>query len=520
MLTISGLVALPRLGLSVLVPGPPGALDAAISWLHNTELPDPSGYIGRAELVLTNGLWQAGTTARAFVGRCRAAGAAGVVFGLRDATPATPPELVEACREAELPLLQLPTEVPFTAVTHAAADILAAERQSPLAASLRRGTAFTDALSSGAGADGVLRILRREHELPLAVVDRTGSVLAQRGARLAPEARVTAATALARTPPPLELTLVPGVTATLLPIGTFGRPDAALLCLRAAIALTEEQQQALSQAAHFLSMEIARRQAVRASEERFAGELVDMITSGVGSRVDVARRLGTFGIDPAQPLAVLAAATAPGGVATADLATALRGLLADHGVAAMVATGSADVVIVAAWREPSEALAPWCRRQAAALGRRFTDARAVIGVGGPAAGPDRLRTALLEARRACQVLVRTGGGLAVARLGDLPTYHVLLSRADPQVLRQLVAAVLTPIRDHDAAHGGQLEATLRVFLAHQASPSGAAKTLHLHVNSLYKRLDRISELTGRDTATLDGRLDLFLALEADALSSP
>ena len=44
--------------------------------------------------------------------------------------------------------------------------------------------------------------------------------------------------------------------------------------------------------------------------------------------------------------------------------------------------------------------------------------------------------------------------------------------------------------------------------------------MHLHVNSLYKRLTRISALTGRDTTTLTGRLDLLLALEADALTTP
>ncbi|MES4908008.1 MULTISPECIES: helix-turn-helix domain-containing protein [unclassified Streptomyces] len=44
--------------------------------------------------------------------------------------------------------------------------------------------------------------------------------------------------------------------------------------------------------------------------------------------------------------------------------------------------------------------------------------------------------------------------------------------------------------------------------------------MHLHINSLYKRLARITELTGRDTATLTGRLDLLLALEADALTAP
>ncbi|MEU1792187.1 PucR family transcriptional regulator ligand-binding domain-containing protein [Streptomyces sparsogenes] len=516
MLTISALVALPHLGLSVIIPGPPGALDAEIAWLHNTELPDPSGYIGRTELVLTNGLWLSSTPADEFVAHCRAAGAAGIVFGLRDATPATPAGLVEACRTAGLPLLQLPTEVPFTAVTQAAADVHATEKQTPLAASLRRGTAFTNAISAGAGADGVLGVLRREHNLPLAVVDRTGAVLAHSGgAALSAEDTHTAAVSLARTPPPLELALTEDTTATLLPVGTTGRPDAALLCLRAAADLTEAQQQALGQAAHYLAMEIARRQAIRAGEERFAGELIDMIVSGVGSAGDITRRLGAFGVDPDQPLAALAFATR-GDTPMSDLAAAIRTALTDRGIPAMVATGHADVVAVCAWRRPATDLTDWCRR----LAEHLADHHTVIGIGSPVTGATHLRTALLEARRAGSVLAQTSRHLTVARLTDLPTYHTLLSRADPQLLHQLTTAILGPLRDYDTAHDGRLEATLRSFLDHQASPTATAQAMHLHVNSLYKRLTRISALTGRDTTTLTGRLDLLLALEADALTTP
>ncbi|MES4908007.1 MULTISPECIES: PucR family transcriptional regulator ligand-binding domain-containing protein [unclassified Streptomyces] len=436
-LTISALVDLPRLGLSVLVPGPPGALDAEIAWLHNTELPDPSGYIGRTELVLTNGLWLPATPADEFVAHCLAAGAAGIVFGLRDVTPHTPATLTDACRAVGLPLLQLPVDVPFTAVTQAASDIRATERQTPLAASLHRGTAFTDAISAGTGADGVLRVLRREHELPLAVIDRTGAVLAHSAdAALSADAAHTAATALTRTPPPMELALIEGATATLLPVGTVGHPDAALLCLRPAADLTEPQQQALSQAAHYLAIEIARRQAVRASEERFASELIDMIVSGVGSPTTITRRLGAFGIDPEQPLAALAV-TSRAGVPMTDLAAATRTALQDQGVPAVVATGHADVVAVCTWRRPAEPLPAWCRRLTgtdAAWDRRpprLPDG-SVIGIGGPVAGPAQLRTAVLEARRASAVLAQTSHHLTVARLIDLPTYHTLLSRADPR----------------------------------------------------------------------------------------
>ncbi|MFD2277822.1 hypothetical protein ACFSUJ_00045 [Streptomyces lusitanus] len=236
----------------------------------------------------------------------RAAGARGIVFGLLDTTPETPPALIDACRRANLLLLQLPIEVPFAAVTHAAANIVADARRNPLMTTLRRAETFANTLAAEHGAAGVLRVLRHEHpDLPLALVDRTGALLAEAGTSLTAGDRTVTTTALMRKPPPLELVLDAG-TATLLPVGAFGQPEAALLCLRPAAHLSEAELSALSQAAHFLVLDIARRQAVRASEERFAHELIDMIISGTGSTPDITRRLAAFGLDGGEALVVLA----------------------------------------------------------------------------------------------------------------------------------------------------------------------------------------------------------------------
>jgi hypothetical protein len=97
MLSLATLLDNPALELRLLVPGPAGALGREALWVHNTELPDPSPYVREGEIVLTNGLWLQETTATEFAASVRRAGAAGIVFGLRKETPATPPELVAAC---------------------------------------------------------------------------------------------------------------------------------------------------------------------------------------------------------------------------------------------------------------------------------------------------------------------------------------------------------------------------------------------------------------------------------------
>src|SRR5690606_8613341 len=142
-----------------------------------------------------------------FVAGVQHAGGAGIVFGLRAERTSTPAELIEACAAAGMPLLEISVDVPFTAITRAAAASYAAERQEALVGLVRRGNALAAAISHGAGASGVLEVLRRDHDLPLAVVDRMGRLLGAAGAHLDAEQAGTAARALARRPRPLEVDL-------------------------------------------------------------------------------------------------------------------------------------------------------------------------------------------------------------------------------------------------------------------------------------------------------------------------
>ena len=54
--------------------------------------------------------------------------------------------------------------------------------------------------------------------------------------------------------------------------------------------------------------------------------------------------------------------------------------------------------------------------------------------------------------------------------------------------------------------------TLRVFLDCSGSWKRAADRLHLHVNTLRYRIERIGQLTGRDLTDLADQVDLYIAL--------
>lgn len=517
MLSLSALLAESALELEVEVSGPAGALDREVLWLHNTELPDPSPYIRASEVVLTNGLWRDTTTAAGFVAALQRARAGGLIFGLTEQHPSAPTDLVDACAGAGLPLVALSVAVPFTAITEAAARIQGAARQDALAKLVRRGDALALSIARGGGAEGVLDVLRREHDLPLLVIDRLGRRLAGDG--VDPEIDRRAADALARRPPPLEADL-PGVgpSAVFLVEGAMGDIDAGVFCLRPLAQISDAERAAVEQAARFLSLEVTKQQALQAIESRFASELLEMVLSGAARAADVRDRLRAFGIDPNAQLAVIAIVVGDGPVRPPGSTDEIEAFFRGRGIPAVVVAGSQDTVAVFPWNTTSADVVALCRRLVDAVTARFPDDRAVVGVGALAPDSTALREPLISSREVCHVLHRRDSASRVGTFADVSTYRMLLGLHDRSVLRRFADDILGPLRAHDQQYGTELERTLRAFLSNDGQFATTAAELFVHVNTLRNRLARIGELAGRDVTRLEDRVDLFLALEADTLA--
>jgi DNA-binding PucR family transcriptional regulator len=61
-------------------------------------------------------------------------------------------------------------------------------------------------------------------------------------------------------------------------------------------------------------------------------------------------------------------------------------------------------------------------------------------------------------------------------------------------------------------HGAELAAALEATLDAGGDVARAARELHVHRATLYRRLERVQELTGLDLASGDDRLRAHLAL--------
>ncbi|WGP13617.1 GAF domain-containing protein [Streptomyces sp. SH5] len=249
------------------------------------------------------------------------------------------------------------------------------------------------------------------------------------------------------------------------------------------------------------------RRSVAETEDRVRGELLGDLLARTGDPGTLAARARRLGVDLNRRHSVFVAHSevAPRHrllAASARSAQALDGLAGLH---------QDHVVLVA----PSDAPGPAAQTLAAELGQAV-GFPVTVGAAGPAAGPAELPDAHREADRclsALRALGRTGSGAAVADLGFI---GVLLG--DQADLGGYVRRTLGPVLDYDSRRGTDLVTTLDAYFAEGASLTRTKSLLHVHVNTVVQRLERVGRLLGPDWSSPARTLEIQLALRLHRLT--
>jgi DNA-binding PucR family transcriptional regulator len=95
----------------------------------------------------------------------------------------------------------------------------------------------------------------------------------------------------------------------------------------------------------------------------------------------------------------------------------------------------------------------------------------------------------------------------VSELGFL---GVLLS--DSPDVEGFINATVGPVLDYDRLRSTELARTLDAYYETGCSPTHSAKSLHVHPNTVARRLERVCELLGPDWQQPERSLDIQLAL--------
>ncbi|NUL03207.1 GAF domain-containing protein [Streptomyces lunaelactis] len=308
------------------------------------------------------------------------------------------------------------------------------------------------------------------------------------------------------------------------------------LVLRGHPDLDPVDQRTLERAAMVTSLLLLARRSAHDAEQRVRGELLDDLLDAPDRDPRLLReRAARLRADLDAPHVVLAARIdGPGanpadrgtpGADTAERATADRQRLwsaASHlaatrsGLAA--ARDGGTVLLLPLGPDDTEAdLARQTARQLGGTLRELVTVGASSPVPSPAGDPSPIAGAYAQARRcldALRLLGRSGQGAAAQDLGFLG-----LLLADPGDIDGFVRRTMGEVVEYDRQRGTDLVRTLDAYFASGMSPARTKDDLHVHVNTVAQRLERIGRLLGPDWQSPARSLEIQLALRLHAMSA-
>lgn len=360
---------------------------------------------------------------------------------------------------------------------------------------------LTGAVIRGGGFAEVAAELERAIGAPVALRGADGEPLA--GPRLdVPDGRPLFGHVTSVTPRRLALTGGEAVVAPVfLPSGYAG-------CLVAVSfpALDDEAVQLLTIGATSAALVMASERLVAEAELRSRGEFVNALLSPDADDRSVRRRARATGIDLDRVSVVVV--LDPGGEdprTAAQLATRLAGELggwsADH----------ADHIVTFL---PAAATSPVKERLHRLTGGRLPCA---VGIAPCKGGTREVRLSHEIARQSATVLHALGRSTDCVESSELGVYRTLFSQAGRDEIKSFVEATIGPLLAHDRDRQRDLVHTLSTYLEQSQHHARTCSELHIHANTLYQRLDRVTELIGSRWREPQRSLEFQLALRLDDL---
>ncbi|MEV6247779.1 GAF domain-containing protein [Streptomyces sp. NPDC051742] len=288
-------------------------------------------------------------------------------------------------------------------------------------------------------------------------------------------------------------------------------------------------QRTLERAALVTSLLLLARRSAGEAEQRVRGELLDdLLDAPDRDRRLLKERAARLRTDSEAPHVVLAARVdRAGGTADPDaggresadrqrLWSAATHLAATRHGLASARDGGTVLLLPLGHGESAAELARQTARSLGGTLREPVTVGASAPVRAPLDRPDQVAVAYQEARRCLDALLllhRSGQGAAAEDLGFLG-----LLLADGRDIDGFVDRTIGQVVSYDRRRGTDLVRTLDAYFASGMSPARTKDELHVHVNTVAQRLERVGRLLGPDWQSPSRALEIQLALRLHALS--
>ncbi|MBT2502200.1 PucR family transcriptional regulator [Curtobacterium sp. ISL-83] len=478
-------------------------LDAPLSWLHSSDLADPTPFLAAGQGLLTTGT-QFGTDADvsaemvdAYVARLRDRGLVTLGFGTEVVRAGTPEALVAACERHGLPLVEVPYETSFIAVAQANADAVArdANARNAWALSAQRAISLAAMRPDGLGAT----IAELSHQLDgwVGLIDVSGRL-----DRSHPVDGVTAddlalvqgqALRLLRAGQRASLPVATQHTGfTLQTLGSGGHLSG-VLAIANESALDQAGREVVTSVIALAGLALQQNTELARARGLLRTGLLTMLSVGDPEVVDRTSR-EVWGPLPVEPVRIAAV-----DVSDHDLDTVVDLLelwVQDRPGQLFFAVDDALFLCVTADHVGL----------VEDLVARF-DLRAGLSDGAAYRSFGRARTEAVQALDR-----RREGRPGITEFGDLAREGVLAHLAHVDVDAGAVArAFLAPLVEHDAAAGTELTRTVRAWLEENCEYDRTAQSLGIHRHTARARVEHAGRLLERDLSVFATRADLWAA---------
>lgn len=476
-------------------------LDRTLDCAVSSELTNAADWLSGGEVLLTTGLRLPDDPAahREFVHSLDAVGVAGIGFGLGLGYDDVPDALVAAADEVGVPVFEVPLPIPFSAITRAVIDQIAAQRSARLVSATRAQPRMTRA-AAASGPAAVVRELADAVGRQVVLLDVRHAVVSTAPGRVSQNRIEQIRELVGRDPASAgAVRVTDDATFTIARIAS-GRNTFGHLGLVGPESPDDVARMLIGHAVSLLAIEYAKPQQVRRDVATLQGDvLASAIEVAVGER---SRALLSRAGDPSGRVRAVVFRF-PSDDDAARAAERLADELERRWRPVFVHRNADEVITLIRGDDHVQFAV-------GLLNLLGTHAAARGGLGAASAVAevsDSVRQARLASRSA-----------AVGQLVDLHQTRSLLT-LDPvrEALRDSHSHRLAPIIEHDGQHGARLYESLLAYLEANGNWGVAADGLGIHRHTLRGRMERVEDLLTVDLADARTRAELLLImLGADA----
>ncbi|MGW3407752.1 PucR family transcriptional regulator [Streptomyces sp. NPDC000888] len=259
---------------------------------------------------------------------------------------------------------------------------------------------------------------------------------------------------------------------------------------------------ALDHAQRLLAQELMHMRELAEAELRLHRRLIDDLLEGTDQKSAYARA-EAVGHDLRRTHYVVVVHS-PGNAADDCFARAVEQATATTAPRPLITRRGDQVVLLTEARPNDDAVH-------AALAHELVTPDGAIGVSTRCDSPDSVPRCYQEALRALEVRQNSRQRSGTTFFDNLGLYRILGPGNDLQELEGFVREWLGRLIDYDARHDTQLVETLTRYFDWGGNYDDAAVALTVHRSTLRYRLQRIREISDRDLADVDTRLNLQVA---------